>query len=199
MEMIYKGAEAELWRTTYLGIDAVEKRRVPKTYRIKEIDERIRRARVKKEALMLIEARRAVKTPYILDVNDKKMSITMEHISGEKVRDAFYKGKKIRETSEKIGEAVRSLHDAGLIHGDLTTSNIIDAGGELYFIDFGLAYNSHSLEDKAVDVLVLKKMLKSTHWRYFDEIWGAFKKAYADGEVLKKTEEIEKRARYAEH
>ncbi|NYZ79876.1 Kae1-associated serine/threonine protein kinase, partial [Candidatus Micrarchaeota archaeon] len=79
------------------------------------------------------------------------------------------------------------------------TSNIIEKDGELYFIDFGLAYNSHTIEDKATDVLVLKKMLKSTHWRYFDDIWNAFKKEYADAAVLKKTEDIEKRARYAEH
>lgn len=199
MEMVYKGAEAELWRTKYLGTDVVEKRRTPKTYRIREIDERIRRTRVKKEALMLIDARTAVNTPFILDVNDERMSITMEYIDGIKVRDAFYKGRKIRGTSEKIGEAVRRLHDAGLIHGDLTTSNIIEKNGTLYFIDFGLAYNSRTIEDKATDVLVLKKMLKSTHWRYFDDIWSAFKKAYADAAVLRKTEDIEKRARYAEH
>ncbi|NYZ79798.1 Kae1-associated serine/threonine protein kinase, partial [Candidatus Micrarchaeota archaeon] len=118
MEMIYKGAEAELWRTTYLGTSVVEKLRIPKTYRIKEIDERIRRTRMKKETLMLIDARKAVNTPFILDVNDKRMSITMEYIDGVKVRDAFYKGKDVVKTSEKIGKAVRKLHDLNFIHGD---------------------------------------------------------------------------------
>lgn len=199
MEMIYKGAEAEIWKTDYLGMPAIEKIRIPKNYRIPEIDEKIRKARIRKEANMIISARNAVSTPIIYDIDLKKMSITMEFIKGTKVRDIFYKGKNIEKISSEIGKAVKKMHSLDIIHNDLTTSNIILSKNKLYFIDFGLSTNSKSLEDKAVDVVVFKKMIKSTHWKYFEKIWESFKKSYADKKVLEKTKEVESRARYAEH
>ena len=71
------------------------------------------------------------------------------------------------------------------------------SGGDIYFIDFGLAFKSKKTEDRAVDLLVFKKMIKSTHWKYFDEIWNSFEKGYSDEKLFEKVSEIEKRARYA--
>ena len=199
MELLYKGAEASIWKSEYLEMPAVVKQRIAKSYRIKEIDEKIRKARIKKEVLMLIESQKAVSTPKVLDVNLKEMTITMQFIEGSKVRDLFYKGKDLEKTAELIGKSLKKLHAKGIIHNDLTTSNMILKDGELYFIDFGLAQTSPSTEDKAVDVLVFKKMLKSTHWKYYEKVWAAFEKAYAEKTVLKQVKEVEKRARYSEH
>ena len=198
MELLYKGAEASIWRTDYLGMPAVVKERIAKTYRIPEIDEKIRKARIKKEVLMIVESQKAVNTPKIFDVNMKEMKITMQFINGKKVRDLFYEGKDLEKTAELIGKSLKKLHTKGIIHNDLTTSNMILKNGEIYFIDFGLAQTSSSTEDKAVDVLVFKKMLKSTHWKYYEKIWAAFEKAYAEKTVLNQVKEVEKRARYAE-
>ena len=199
MELLYKGAEASIWKSEYLEMPTVVKQRIAKSYRIKEIDEKIRKARIKKEVLMLIESQKAVSTPKVLDVNLKEMTITMQFIEGSKVRDLFYKGKDLEKTAELIGKSLKKLHAKGIIHNDLTTSNMILKDGELYFIDFGLAQTSPSTEDKAVDVLVFKKMLKSTHWKYYEKVWAAFEKAYAEKTVLKQVKEVEKRARYSEH
>jgi len=202
-DLIYRGAEAELWKSEYMGYPAVEKHRIPKTYRIKEIDDRIRRERVVLEANMLVNAKEAVKTPHIFDVDLERKSILMEFIEGDKIKDLFLRGGWIQKVSKKIGESVAKLHSIGIVHGDLTTSNmILDEGGEIYFIDFGLAAKSEKTEDKAMDLVVFKKMLQSTHYKCFSEIWGAFLGGYLKhgkaSEVIKKITEIEKRARYVE-
>jgi len=182
---------------------AVEKHRVPKTYRIKEIDDRIRRERIVIETNMLVNAKKAVKTPHVFDVDLEKKSLLMEFIDGDKIKDLFLREGWIRRVSKNIGESIAGLHSIDIVHGDLTTSNmILDGKGDIYFIDFGLAIKSDKIEDKAMDLVVFKKMLNSTHYKYFGEIWGAFLEGYSRykkaGEIVRKITEIEKRARYVE-
>jgi len=64
-----------------------------------------------------------------------------------------------------VGGAIAALHDGGLMHGDLTTSNMMVRAGDrrLVLIDFGLSYNSTVAEDKAVDLYVLERAFTSTH------------------------------------
>ncbi|MBI1974040.1 Kae1-associated serine/threonine protein kinase [Candidatus Micrarchaeota archaeon] len=196
-ELIYRGAEAELWKHDYLGIPCVHKVRVPKSYRVKELDERIRSQRVKTEAQLITQAHDVVETPRVLDVDLKKKSITLELVEGSRLRDTIEAAPNI---ARAVGIAVAALHGLGIVHGDLTTSNIIMRRSPV-FIDFGLAYRSDRLEDKAVDLTVFKKMLLSTHFRKFREIWGDFYAGYAsqgDERVLRRIEKIEARARYAE-
>ena len=119
----------------------------------------------------------------------------MEFINGKKLRDLFYEGKSIGKMAE-IGKQIKKLHDNNIIHGDLTTSNLL-LDKEIYFIDFGLAFNSNKIEDKAVDILAFKKMLKSTHFEQFEEIWKLFKQGYKDKKTFKRIKEIEARARYS--
>jgi len=198
MRLIYKGAEAELWESSYLNFPVILKKRIKKSYRIKELDERIRKERNRREALMLAEARASVNTPHVLGIDLEKNVIIMEYLKGKTIKELFLsKHANKKKISKEIGVLVKKLHDTNIIHGDLTTSNMIKTTKGIYFIDFGLSYKSNKTEDKAVDVLVFKKMLKSTHWSHFNTIWEAFKKAYSDKKVLGKVEEIEKRARYA--
>jgi tRNA A-37 threonylcarbamoyl transferase component Bud32 len=104
-----------------------------------------------------------------------------------------------------MGESIGKLHSAGIIHGDLTTSNMIfkDAvqkGGteerrrqqtpsgkgaanftqeaRLYIIDFGLGKISGKIEDQAVDLYLLYEALKSTHLRLMGDAWKGILKAY---------------------
>ncbi len=68
-----------------------------------------------------------------------------------------------------IGSAIGKMHDAGVVHGDLTTSNIMikesapEPGFLIALIDFGLALMQPSIEDKAVDLYVLERAFISTH------------------------------------
>jgi N6-L-threonylcarbamoyladenine synthase/protein kinase Bud32 len=197
MRLIYRGAEAELYKDDFAGIPVVRKRRIPKRYRNSVLDDRIRTTRIRQESRLLSEARRALRTPYVLDIDlgESKKEITMEYINGTRIKELFTNGNVGK--SEEIGERVRKLHDSGMVHGDLTTSNMILRDDEVIFIDFGLGFFSGELEDKATDLVVFKKMLQSTHYEYFDGIWKLFLKGYKPGKaMLEKIEEIEKRVRY---
>jgi len=194
-KLIYLGAEAKLREKIYLGFRCIEKKRIFKKYRIAQINKKLLEERTKSEASIMKDASAIVKTPRIFSVDLKNMILLLEFIDGIKLIEY----RKIPLLSRKIGSCVRMLHNQGIIHGDLTTSNMILKNGEIYFIDFGLALKSKQLEDIATDLLVFKKMLKSTHYNQFDEIWTGFLKGYSPNKkILKKIAQIEQRARYTE-
>jgi TP53 regulating kinase-like protein len=177
--------------------DFVYKRRVEKRYRVKEIDERIRKERTKSEAKIISEARRkGVPTPIIFDITDYE--IVMERIEGDLAREVINK-----DISERIGELVGVLHKNGIIHSDLTTSNIIVGQDDiLYFIDFGLSFIESSTEARGVDVHVFFQSLGGTHESY-EQLKKSFVKGYKRtfpnaSQVLKRVTEIEQRGRYVE-
>ena len=177
--------------------DLVHKRRIEKRYRVREIDERIRKERTKSEAKLISEARRkGVPTPIIFDINDYE--IVMERIEGDLAREVINEN-----ISEKIGEFVGVLHKNGIIHGDLTTSNIIvGKDNSIYFIDFGLSFIESSTEARGVDVHVFSQSLSGTH-ESSEQLRDAFIKGYKRtfpnaSQVLKRVMEIEQRGRYVE-
>lgn len=172
----------------------VVKRRISKRYRVREIDEALRRERNKTEAKITSDARKSgVPTPIIFDIDD--FEITMEYIPGRQLKYILNE-----ELSERIGVLVGRLHSAGIIHGDLTTSNMILSNDKIYFIDFGLAFYSHELEARGVDVHVLFQTFNSTHADY-EKLVASFIKGYKSvfkqaEEVLARVKEIEARGRY---
>lgn len=197
MKIIARGAEAVI----HLGKDGVlVKERLKKGYRIMEIDEALRTKRTRKETKLLREARRAgVLTPSVL--KEEKFAFEMEFIEGEKVRDVLNK-KTMTAICKEIGESIGKLHSFNIIHGDLTTSNMLLKEGKLYFIDFGLGFQSSRIEDKAVDIHLLREALDSTHWEIAEKAWKIILKAYqincSDAKrVLDTLGQIEKRGRYA--
>ncbi len=204
MKLLKQGAEAKLFLDTKDGKDVVIKNRVRKGYRIPQIDEKIRKQRTNSEINLLVAARRTgLLTPMILDIDEKEYSIVMENISGERIKEIFYQinAKKLTEISMKLGSIVAGLHNAGIIHGDLTTSNMIMRGNDIYLIDFGLGFFSKKIEDQGVDLKLFREALKSTHFNISDTVWKNFlkgyKKEYKDAElVIRKVDEIERRARY---
>lgn len=200
MEMIGKGAEANI----YLDGDAAIKERIKKIYRVDELDESLRKSRTKREAKLISMARRAgVPTPFIRDIDDKKMSITLDFIDGHKIRKILNdvsKEERIKICTQ-AGINTGLLHKNHIIHGDLTTSNMILKDDKIYFIDFGLGEINKAVEAKGVDLLVFKKSLRSTHFKYekecLDAFFDGYRREFRDcGEILKRLESIEKRGRY---
>lgn len=190
MKQIYKGAEAVLWKTKYLMEDAVLKQRIPKTFRHEKIDEHLRKTRTRNEVRMLSKARRYVRTPFVFSVDGD--DITMQFISGVSVKDEIHKS----AVASKVGAAIRRMHDGGVVHNDLTTSNMI-LDDSIYFIDFGLAFSSNTLEDIATDLIVFKKMLKAAHYECFERAWKEVMKSYApSNELMKKMDDVENRVKY---
>ena len=204
-DIVEKGAEANIYTSKWLNHDVLIKERIPKNYRIPEIDLRLRKERTKKEAKLLDEAKTCgVKTPLIYDINKKENSIILEKVNGRIVKKIFENAsnEEINVISRKIGNNIAKLHNCGIIHGDLTTSNLILEDNEIVFIDFGLGKNSDLIEDKGVDILVFKKAISGIHYKIadkcFNEILKGYRNVYGYSEIVNKINEIEARRRYTE-
>lgn len=208
-ELSAKGAESDIYEAKWLGKDAIVKNRVSKSYRIEEIDNKIRKFRTKSEAKILSDVKKTgVRTPILYDVDLKDKSIVMEKINGPLVKDIMsnIEDDKRKELAIAIGENIRLFHDEDIIHGDLTGSNMIlvdnkieDISNNLAIFDFGLGKYSDLLEDKAADLLVLKKSFQSIDYDIASEIFNLILEAYDldnSNKVLNKIAEIESRGRY---
>ena len=189
-----KGAEADI----SLRDGRLIKERVKKKYRILELDTRLRRQRTRREAKnMETAAGIGVKVPKLFKADERKFTVEMEYVPGELLKDVFERGERIGELSRQVGESLRRLHDGGLVHNDLTTSNLILGKDGIYVIDFGLAFHTDRLEDQAMDLVVFRKSIKATHTRHADDIWAALLDGYKpDKEMATRIETIEGRARY---
>ena len=166
MELIKQGAEAKLFRDK----DKVIKERVSKEYRLKHIDESLRKFRTRREAKVLRRLEEMqFPAPKLHDFSDKRMSITMDFLTGETVKDIIQDEKQqddFQRLAASIGKNIGMLHHNNIIHGDLTTSNMmaINAEAQVNFIDFGLAKFTDKVEDKAVDLFLLERSIASSHF-----------------------------------
>ena len=199
MELIRRGAEAELYKTEFEGLPALMKKRISKSYRNMEIDRTIRSRRTRSEAKLLAKARSVnIVTPKVFEVNSDDFYIMMEFIDAPRLKDTLEKSN-LESLALRIGEKIAKMHENNIIHADLTTSNILLHNKELVFIDYGLGFLSKKTEDKATDLLVFKKTFEATHSDLL-EGWEFIREGYlsADGEkeVIDRIEVIEKRGRY---
>jgi len=205
-KLIYKGAEAEIYLQDWHGELAIRKSRMPKAYRVPELDESIRRTRTAHEANMMHEVRKlGVPVPTIQHIDPEATTIIMDYVSGPTLKEELYtlSISKRRERCNSLGNILGIMHEGGIVHGDMTISNVLSESGNLYMIDFGLGDFSRELEDKGVDLLLLHRAMKSTHYSFHSLLFNAFLKGYGRAvgekrakEILLKMREVEKRGRY---
>jgi TP53 regulating kinase-like protein len=233
-KIVAQGAEAII----ELKDNLIIKNRIPKSYRLKELDEKIRKQRTKAEKKLLEKACKIINAPnpFPLKEFDK---IKMPFIEGKKLSEILdsFPLKKQKEICKKVGEEISKLHNADIIHGDLTTSNMIlveeknskkissgvgeslheypfqnasvgssrrglvsDSEPIIFFIDFGLGYISPKVEDKAVDLHLLKQALEAKHFKNWEILFSEVLKGYRNSKNYEKVIEriaiIEKRGRY---
>ncbi len=182
--MKLRGAEAVLSKTEIIGKDAIVKKRIAKSYRLKEIDEKLRRERTRSEARLLHKAKLAgVKCPTVLQVEE--FEIIMSFLDGTRPEMD-------RRESKIAGESLAKLHGKDIIHGDYTPANLIETSDGIYIIDFGLGFISADIEDKAVDVFTMLRAISEK-----DEFIAGYKTYHKAEAVLKRVGKIEKRVRYA--
>lgn len=242
-ELITQGAEGLLYKTFYLqpSLPCALKHRPPKPYRHPILDARLTRQRILAEARILAKARReGVPVPAVYCVDEAQGWMMIEWVAGQPVRarvNAWLGDKTEAEVlregdgegdggnaelvalMRRVGAAVGALHAAGIVHGDLTTSNMMlrpagagvnggddeDSGegsilaGEIVIIDFGLASQGQSEEDRAVDLYVLERAFLSTHPRtekLFGEVLAGYARAFKGSKpVLRKLEDVRMRGR----
>lgn len=208
LKLIKRGAESYIYETYFLGIHAIVKRRIPKSYRHPELDKKINSERTLLEAKLIYAALEAgINAPAILFIDKDNYTIIMEYIEGETVKDILLTNKEI--DAEKIGKVIGNiagkLHKVKIAHGDLTTNNLImkKDTGEIFIIDFGLAKRSNDIEDYATDVHVFLRSLESVHPDKKDIVFKGFLEGYKEvvefaDEVMKTVKDIRMRGRYVE-
>lgn len=203
--LIKKGAEAELYRGKWMGREVVIKRRIAKPYRNPDLDKYIRTTRTSLEAKSLVNARAlGVPTPIVFDVNLDEAEIIMSYIPGPPLKNILpnINDRKLKELFIEVGRLVGILHKGGIVHGDLTTSNMLLQDNRIFFIDFGLSEYTYDIEARGVDIHLMRRALESSHYLYSELAYESFILGYKEImekeaiDVLKRVDEIRKRGRY---
>nr|CAN65337.1 hypothetical protein VITISV_023850 [Vitis vinifera] len=188
--LLKQGAEARVFESNFVGRRCVVKERFSKKYRHPSLDSKLTLKRLNAEARCMTRARRlGVATPVLYSVDPVLQTLTFEYVEGPAVKDVFLDfglhgvaEERMDDIAKQIGDAIGKLHDGNLIHGDLTTSNMLIQSGtnQLVLIDFGLSFTSTLHEDKAVDLYVLERALLSMHsscGNVMDRILAAYRKS----------------------
>ncbi|KAM3553461.1 hypothetical protein MY1884_006659 [Beauveria asiatica] len=235
--LVTQGAEGRLYKTTYLvpSLPCALKHRPSKPWRHPTLDARLTRHRILSEARILAKCRRdGVRVPALYALDEAQGWLMLEWIQGPPVRVAINarlrpgavveRDASLRALLRRIGNAVGALHKIGIVHGDLTTSNMMldptgrtsehDGGGgaaedqdaqeeslrgDVVIIDLGLASGAVQEEERAVDLYVLERAFGSTHPRaecVFHEVLDAYRQTHKQAPgVLKKLDEVRMRGR----
>ena len=207
--LIRKGAEASIFLQEWHGKLVIMKTRLPKPYRVDRLDSSIRLARTSREAHILHDSKRAgVPTPMVYQIDAATCTIIMEYLEGPRLKEALPKMGRpdLKRTCVLAGLLIGRLHSNGIVHGDLTTSNmILRNDAKLFLIDFGLSDYSNEAEARGVDLLLMSRAFKSTHFALhsiaFHAIVDGYRRIVGREEAeltLRKMHEIETRGRYSE-
>lgn len=209
-KLIHKGAEASLFYGQWFDKKVIFKHRIPKKYRLEELDKEIRTERTLNEARALIKVKKyGINVPQVYEIDVQSAIIVMKYIEGEKLRNMIETLDDIKKHKylKKVGRYIAILHKNGHIHGDITTSNIIiTQHEEVFLIDFGLHDYSDKIEDKSVDLHLFKRVLISSHGKCYEDCYNAFLEGYQSEykksnlsdcqEIIKNIDVIESRGRY---
>lgn len=199
--ILYKGAEADIIDTLWDNNKAIVKKRIKKNYRTDKLDNKLRLERLREESRLISDCKEnGIRTPLIYNIDIINKSITEEKIEGKLLQSIVLKQndtKNLKLLFNDIGAMISKMHNIGIIHGDLTTCNIIIKENKPILIDFGLGKYSDLIEDKGTDLLVFKKSLKSIVPNDSEELFDYFINGYdKNSPVIKKINEIEHRGRY---
>ncbi len=191
-KIIQQGAEAIIT----LKNNQILKDRIKKSYRLSVLDDKLRKSRTKSEAKIIDKLKNIIFVPKI--ISTEKNQIIMQYIDGKKLSEHL-ENLDYQKISKQIGQAITKLHNQDIIHGDLTTSNMILKTNKLYLIDFGLGFHSHKIEDKAVDLHLLKQALEAKHFKIADTCIAIILKNYKPDNyklIIDRIPVIESRGRY---
>ncbi|PXF44100.1 TP53-regulating kinase [Gracilariopsis chorda] len=198
---ISRGAEAVVSVINFLGRKAIQKQRLPKRYRHPELDAKLTSRRLQQEARVLLRLRKeGIRVPAVYSVNVKSGLLIMECVPGLTLKELLQENQQGGdEVMRKAGRAVAKMHKCDIVHGDLTTGNILVHDGKVCIIDFGLSGGNGTEEDLAVDLYVLERAVVSAHSEKAQPLNEAFLVAYAEElrrpAVLKRLEEVRARGR----
>jgi Kae1-associated kinase Bud32 len=189
-QRLHLGAEAEVWRGSWMGQSAIRKQRRNRSWRHPDLDDRLGRRRMIAEARLLVRLYRSgLNVPLLLDCDMYNQQLVMSHIQGkpliEILNDSSISDEAVRDILNNTGQSIRMLHRQAVVHGDLSTNNIIiTPQNEAVLIDFGLARIEYETELFGIDLHVLFEILGASHPHREDAIdavlegYEAYEKAH---------------------
>tara|TARA_Y100000310_G_scaffold342473_1_gene445902 strand:- start:190 stop:786 length:597 start_codon:yes stop_codon:yes gene_type:complete len=193
-KIIQQGAEAII----FLKNNQITKKRIKKSYRIQFLDDKLRKSRTKAESKIIEKLNKIISVPKIISTDLDKREILMEYINGKKLSEDLEK-LDYKKICKQIGETLTNIHNQDIIHGDLTTSNMISKNNKVFLIDFGLGFHSKKIEDKAVDLHLLQQALNAKHFSIAKECIKIILKNYKPEKaklIIERIKKIELRGRY---
>jgi TP53 regulating kinase-like protein len=205
LETLSQGAEAKVSKIKFLNKTCILKQRFQKTYRLAQLDKQLTHKRITQEVRVIKRCfLNGIPVPSILHVSLDGYSIIMTELEGITLKHTIYQSTdydRLVKLMKSVGTTLAKMHLINVIHGDLTTSNImvLNKDDQVALIDFGLSQVSNLNEDMAVDLYVLERAFLSTHpnsQKLFNEILLAY--AAHDpslAENIKKLDEVRMRGR----
>ncbi|KAL4234058.1 TP53 regulating kinase [Mactra antiquata] len=214
-KFIKQGAEAKVYAENFYGRPCISKERFSKGYRHPTLDKSLTLQRLKAEIRAMSKCRNlGIPVPTLYFVDTSTSTFYMEEIvNSQTVRDYIVSiqtsdpdgaMQKLSPLAEKIGKILSKMHCGKVIHGDLTTSNMLLRGDpsdlDIVLIDFGLSFSEGLAEDKGVDLYVFERALLSTHpntEELFKVVIEAYKKENVkeSADAISKLDEVRMRGR----
>ena len=208
-QLIKQGAEARIYKSSFFGKPAIVKERFVKSYRVATLDQKLSQRRMSQEARSMARCRRhGIRAPAVYHLDFQKRLIFMEEITEGVLLKDYISSLDTEKDSETLlalvsvmGALLAQMHNSDVIHGDLTTSNMIYDPDErnLTLIDFGLSFVSGLAEDKGVDLYVLERAFLSTHPntdQLFQELLDSYSSSSKNSAaVIAKLDEVRTRGR----
>ncbi len=167
-QRLHLGAEAEVWRGTWFGKQAVRKQRRPRSWRHADLDHRLGVRRMTSEARLLIRLRKlGLPVPAVWDLDLEGGQLVLQWLPGrtliEILNDDNSDEHHVEAVLKSVGSAVRMLHREAITHGDLSSNNMLIDDGNVALIDFGLAAVEYEVERFGIDLHVLDEILGASH------------------------------------
>lgn len=200
----------------------IVKYRPRKPYRHEQLDLQITKSRTAGEAKLLYKLDSLnIKAPKLIALDAINGIIWMEFLGFrlpngdfsslknwlwfiEKKGESEAIGQLAKDVMRLVGYAIAELHLNEIVHGDLTSSNIVlvkesetEEKYSVALIDFGLSSYSNLVEDKAVDIYVLERALVSTHPQ-FSELYNewlleGYHSLYSEKKKINAWRDVERR------
>ncbi len=200
MKLINYGAEGSIYETEN---NTILKVREPQTYKLEQLDLKLRKRRTKRETNVLQKLYdKKINVPKILSIDLEDMSFEMEKVEGFEIKKEL-----TYEVLSKSIIEISKIHKENIIHGDLTPLNLIKVESrntknfEIFIIDFGLSDFSSNIEDKAVDLHVFFSFLNSEIENFEEtkenliKLYGKLNQNNRSSEIINRLKEIELRGR----
>lgn len=215
-QLVFQGAESRVYRGEYNSSPAILKERFVKTYRVPELDQKLTKERIRSELKAYVKLSK--KCPMLAEVMSSVLFSDDRNIIFTEITDSYNLSEFIKDIQksnssavdkvmEQLGKIVAQIHQCGLVHGDLTTSNFLvkkslksdtsqDMANQIIPIDFGLSSSSTSDEDRAVDLYVLERAIESTHQNVdFNVLLKSYAKEMGTDKTIKKLNAVRSRGR----